>query len=88
MKRIVSTLLALLICGLGWASHDDTDKGKPRVTALSERDIVEKIDGKKTRATTVEVFMRCPVQVLRLKAGIDYSWHHPRQLGLPTRFRL
>ena len=55
MKPTFSPLLALVICGLALAAHDEPDKGKPKVTALSENDIAEKLDGKKAKATTVEV---------------------------------
>jgi quercetin dioxygenase-like cupin family protein len=55
MKRTFSSLLALVICGLALSAHDEPDKGKPNVTTLSEKDIAEKLDGKKTKATTVEV---------------------------------
>src|SRR4051794_10830122 len=55
MKRIFSSLVALVICGLALAAHDEPDKGKPKVTTLSEKDIAEQLDGKKARATTVEV---------------------------------
>jgi quercetin dioxygenase-like cupin family protein len=55
MKRTYSSLLALVICGLAFAIHDEPNKGKPKVTTLSERDIAEKLDGKKAKATTVEV---------------------------------
>src|SRR5437763_15743983 len=55
MKRTFAPLLALVICGLAFAAHDEADKGKPKVTALSEKDIAEKLDGKQAKATTVEV---------------------------------
>jgi quercetin dioxygenase-like cupin family protein len=45
------------VCGLGLADHDGAGKGKPTVKVLSARDIAEKLDGKKTKATTVEVTM-------------------------------
>jgi quercetin dioxygenase-like cupin family protein len=43
--------------GLSLAGHDGQgqDKGKERVTVLSERDVAEKLDGKEARVTTVEV---------------------------------
>jgi quercetin dioxygenase-like cupin family protein len=55
MKPTFSPLLALVIGGLALAAHDEPDKGKPKVAVLSERDIAEKLDGKKSKATTVEV---------------------------------
>jgi quercetin dioxygenase-like cupin family protein len=54
MKRTFSSLLAPVICGLALAAHDEPDQG-PKRTTLSEKDISEKLDGKKTKATTVEV---------------------------------
>jgi quercetin dioxygenase-like cupin family protein len=41
------------LAGLTPAAHDT--HGKTKVTTLSARDIVEKVDGKAARATTVEV---------------------------------
>jgi quercetin dioxygenase-like cupin family protein len=48
-------VLALVISGLGLAAHGEADKGKPKVTTLSEKAIAEKPDGKKAKATTVEL---------------------------------
>jgi quercetin dioxygenase-like cupin family protein len=39
--------------GLSLASHED--HGPETVTKLSERDVIEKLDGKEARVTTVEV---------------------------------
>lgn len=52
------TLLALVLvagaaAGIGLAQHDP--HGKSNVKVLSQKDITEKIDGKKAKATTVEV---------------------------------
>ena len=53
------TFLALAVCaaigvgGMTLAQH--TGKGKVKVTRLSQRDIIEKLDGKAARATVVEV---------------------------------
>ena len=55
MKRTFSPLLAFAVCGLAIAGHGGHGKGAPTVKALSQRDIAEKLDGKKTKATTVEV---------------------------------
>jgi quercetin dioxygenase-like cupin family protein len=57
MKRTLATLLAFVICGLAFAGRDEQDKGKSKVTTLSQKDIVEKLDGKQARATTVEVLL-------------------------------
>jgi quercetin dioxygenase-like cupin family protein len=48
-------LLALVLCGLALGVGGEADKGKPKVTTLSEKDIAERLDGKKAKATTVEV---------------------------------
>ena len=55
MKRTFTSVFALVICGLALAAHDGPEQGKPKVTTLSEKDIAEKLDGKKAKATTVEV---------------------------------
>ncbi len=57
MKRTFHSLAALVICGLAVAGHGGHDKGKSKVTTLSQRDIAEKLDGKQAKATTVEVTM-------------------------------
>jgi quercetin dioxygenase-like cupin family protein len=45
--------VALGAGGFSLASHSDL--GKETVTKLSERDVIEKLDGKEARVTTVEV---------------------------------
>jgi quercetin dioxygenase-like cupin family protein len=55
MKRTFTSLFALVICGLVLAALDEPQQGKPKVTTLSEKDIAEKLDDKKAKATTVEV---------------------------------
>lgn len=54
--------LLLLIAGIGVATggmtlaqHGGHGKGGVQVKLLSQQDIIEKLDGKKTKATTVEV---------------------------------
>ena len=50
------TILALVIAAAATqVPHDDHGKGSPTRKILSEREIVEKIEGKKSTATTVEV---------------------------------
>ena len=49
---------ALAAAGMTLARHDEHDRAKPTVKTLSASDIAEKIDGKKARATTVEVTLR------------------------------
>jgi quercetin dioxygenase-like cupin family protein len=58
MKRPHLVLTLALTAGLGTmtlAGDDAPDKGRPKVKTLSASDIVEKLDGKKAKATTVEV---------------------------------
>ena len=55
-----STLLGLTIVagavgGMSLALHDEHGKGGAHVKQLSQRDIIEKLDGKKAKATMVEV---------------------------------
>jgi quercetin dioxygenase-like cupin family protein len=53
MRRIaIAFVVGIGAVGIS-LSHDD--KGKPKVTTVSERDIVEKLDGKEAKATIVEV---------------------------------
>src|SRR5262245_54463125 len=62
-----STLLTLAIVagvvgGMSLAHHDKHGKGGDYVKVLSQRDIIEKLDGKKAMATVVEVTL-APGQV-------------------------
>lgn len=57
MKRTIPSLVVVAICTLTLGAHDDHDKAKPKVTVLSQKDIAEQLDGKKAKATTVEVTM-------------------------------
>ena len=57
MRRM---LLALAIAagavgGITLAHHDEHGKGEVNVKVLSRKEIAEKVDGKKAKATTVEV---------------------------------
>ena len=47
------TIVAGAVGGMTLAQHDEHGKGG--VKTLSQKDIAEKLDGKKTKATTVEV---------------------------------
>jgi len=54
------TLLAIITCalaagGMSLAHHDEHGKGGAHVKLLSQKDIIEKLDGKKAKATMVEV---------------------------------
>jgi quercetin dioxygenase-like cupin family protein len=58
MKRSRLALAVAIAVGIGamtLAGDDAPDKGKPAVKPLSTTDIAEKVDGKKSKATTVEV---------------------------------
>jgi quercetin dioxygenase-like cupin family protein len=56
MTRAFLALAIGLVLGIGGLTLAGHDKhGKVKVTTLSERDVVEKLDGKKAKATTVEV---------------------------------
>ena len=57
-------LLAIIVCALGGMSlaRHDHDKGGDFVKVLSQRDIAEKLDGKKAKVTVVEVTL-APGQV-------------------------
>jgi quercetin dioxygenase-like cupin family protein len=61
------TLLALAVVagaagGMSLAHHDEHGKGGDYVKLLSQKDIIEKLDGKKAKATMVEVTL-APGQV-------------------------
>lgn len=50
------TFLALVVCILGGiVLANDDHKDGPKVKVLSQKDVAEKVDGKKSKATTVEV---------------------------------
>jgi quercetin dioxygenase-like cupin family protein len=52
------TFLALAVCatiGVGGVTPAHAGKGQVKVTQLSQRDIIEKLDGKAASATVVEV---------------------------------
>jgi quercetin dioxygenase-like cupin family protein len=57
---MIRTCIALVVgviavAGMTLARHADHDKDKPKVKTLSAAEIAEKIDGKKAKATTVEL---------------------------------
>ena len=83
MKRLFSSLLALVLCALALAAHDEPVQGRPKVATLSERDIAEKLDGKKTKATMVEATLdpgqasaphRHPAPVFGYVLDGTYEW--------------
>ena len=53
--RTCLALTAFALCALALADGDD--KGKPKVTPLATQDVIEKLDGKDAKVTTVEVTM-------------------------------
>src|SRR5262245_23558800 len=57
MRRTLLAIImsALAAGGMSLAHHDEHAKGGDYVKVLSQRDIIEKLDGKKAKATTVEV---------------------------------
>jgi quercetin dioxygenase-like cupin family protein len=58
MKRshlALAFAVAAAIAAMTSAGDDARDRGKPTVKPLSTTDIAEKVDGKKSKATTVEV---------------------------------
>jgi len=82
-----STLLTMLLTmlfavgGLALAQHDEHGDGNVRV--LSQKEMTEKLDGKKTKATTVEVSLgpgelsaphRHPGPVFGYVAEGEYEW--------------
>ena len=57
MRRILLAIImsALALGGMSLAHHDEHGKGGAQVKLLSQRDIIEKLDGKKAKATMLEV---------------------------------
>jgi quercetin dioxygenase-like cupin family protein len=57
MRRTLLAILvgALAAGGMGLANHDGHGKGGESVKVLSRKDIIERLDGKKAKATMVEV---------------------------------
>ena len=57
MRRTLLAIVmsALAAGGMTLADQDGHHKGKPKIKVLSERDVIELVDGKKAKATMVEV---------------------------------
>jgi quercetin dioxygenase-like cupin family protein len=55
MKKSYLALIVAALAGMVLAGDDAPNKGKPKVTTISATDVVEKLDGKAVKATTVEV---------------------------------
>src|SRR5262249_9769031 len=64
MRRTLLAIImsALAAGGMSLAHHDEHGKGGDYVKLLSQKDIIEKLDGKKAKATMVEVTL-APGQV-------------------------
>ena len=64
MRRTLLAIIvgALAVGGTSLAHHDEHGKGGDYVKFLSQKDIIEKLDGKKAKATMVEVTL-APGQV-------------------------
>ena len=64
MRRTLLAIImsALAAGGMSLAHHDKHGKGGAHVKVLSQKDIIEKLDGKKAKATMVEVTL-APGQV-------------------------
>jgi len=64
MRRTLLAIImsALAAGGMSLAHHGEHGKGGDYVKVLSQRDIIEKLDGKKAKATMVEVTL-APSQV-------------------------
>lgn len=52
---LFSASIGVAVGGITLAQHGEHGKAGPQVKVLSQSDIVEKLDGKKTKATIVEV---------------------------------
>src|SRR4051812_34120351 len=53
MRQTVCTMIAIATFAVGGMAEDK--HGKPKVKVVSERDVVETVNGKKAKAVTVEV---------------------------------
>ena len=71
MRRSLLAIVfgALAVGGMSSAQHDEHGKGGVQVKLLSQKDIIEKLDGKKAKATMLEV---------RLAPGeVEAAHRHP-----------
>src|SRR5262245_31333716 len=74
--------LLLIIAGMGVAAggmtlaqHSEHGQGVPQVKVLSQKDITEKLDGKKTKATIVEVTLAPgEVEVVHRHPGAAFGY--------------
>ena len=57
MSRTFLSLLAASLVTMALSAHDEPAKGKPKVKVIAQKAMAEKVDGKRAKATTVEVTM-------------------------------
>ena len=71
MRRTLLAIImsALAAGGMSLAHHDEHGKGGDYVKLLSQKDIIEKLDGKKAKATIVEVTLA--------PRGVEAAHRHP-----------
>ena len=71
MRRTLLPIImsALAAGGMGLAHHDEHRKGGAQIKLLSQKDIIEKLDGKKAKATMVEVTLA--------PGEVEAAHHHP-----------
>jgi quercetin dioxygenase-like cupin family protein len=64
MRRTLLAIIvgAVAVGGMSLAHHDEHTKGEDYVKVLSQKEIIEKVDGKKAKSTVVEVTL-APGQV-------------------------
>ena len=66
---------ALAAGGMGLAHHDEHGKDGAQVKLLSQKDIIEKLDGKKAKATMVEVTLApCEVEAAHRHPGPAFGY--------------
>ena len=79
----LAAVAAVVAGGMALAQHNEHGKEKPAVKILSQKDVTEKLDGKKAKATTVEVTLgpgqesaphRHPGPVFGYVIEGDYEW--------------
>ncbi len=54
-RTLLAAAIGVALGGGGFSLASHSDQGQETVTKLSERDVIEKLDGKEARVTTVEV---------------------------------
>ena len=89
MRRTLLAVImsALAAGGMSLAQHGEHGKDGDYVKLLSQKDIIEKLDGKKSKATTVEVTLApgqveaavLAWQVQRNERGVEIDWQFTAQ---------